>query len=68
MDTRRTIAMGTAHRTVSANAASALMRSRIQDCGIRSLWRGFGPVALRALPSSGGSMLVYEWVKRMTLV
>merc|ERR1719387_621735 len=70
LDTLRTISMSSAHRTrridasvPSATSPSAFVRSLIQQVGVRSLWRGFGPVALRALPSSGSSMLVYEWAK-----
>lgn len=67
MDTLRTISMGSAHQTQSASGVSALVRSRVRESGVRSLWRGFGPVALRALPSSGSSMLIYEWAKSMAI-
>jgi hypothetical protein len=70
LDTLRTIAMGNAHQTTvsgadasASSAPSAFVRSLVRHCGVRSLWRGFGPVTLRAIPSSGGSMLMYEWAK-----
>lgn len=72
LDTLRSRAMAAAHCKASpdvsmSRALPALGRSLIQESGVLSLWRGFGPVALRAFPSSGTSMLVYEWAKRKTM-
>jgi hypothetical protein len=67
VDTLRTIKMGSVHHTMSKNEISALVKKRVQHSGLKSLWRGFTPVALRALPSSGSSMLVYEWAKRVSI-
>lgn len=69
LDTLRTIAMSKANHAVRADVSpSAFLRGLVQQYGIRSLWRGFAPVTLRALPSSGGSMLFYEWAAKMLAV
>jgi hypothetical protein len=64
--------MSSAHCTKRVDASLpfaasplASARSLIKQVGVRSLWRGFGPVTLRALPSSGSAMLVYEWAKTL---
>mmetsp|Transcript_44551 Transcript_44551/g.123398 ORF Transcript_44551/g.123398 Transcript_44551/m.123398 type:complete len:289 (+) Transcript_44551:87-953(+) len=35
----------------------------VQTRGVLGLWAGWGPVALRALPTSAVAMLAYEWAR-----
>jgi hypothetical protein len=62
-DTLRTLRQATATKSVIDESLVSLLRRSIANCGVHSLWRGFVPVLIRAVPSSGGSMLGYEWTK-----
>lgn len=68
-DTLRTVSMSQATATAAHNSTdrslTSLLRRSMETCGPRGLWRGFAPVAVRALPSSGCSMLAYEGTKAM---
>lgn len=75
LDTIRTVIQATAVRTRSgvlqshereATAWAAQCRRVIQQRGFLGLWAGWGPVALRAFPTSGFSMVAYEWVRSIT--
>ena len=48
------------------NGTLQVWRSAIKEGGIKSLWRGFGPNALKALPAVSISYVVFESVIKMT--
>jgi len=64
LDTLRTRTQASASQPGAADSWLGHLRSAVRGPGgVPSLWRGFGPVALRSLPSQGTAMLAYESTK-----
>lgn len=51
----------------TGDSIGRILRSRIEQMGFLSLWRGLSPVLIRTVPSSVGGMLVYETVRSKLL-
>jgi hypothetical protein len=62
-DTLRTLRYASATKVSMEESVAGLVRQSIRSHGVLSLWRGFLPVVIRAVPSSGGSMFGYERTK-----
>jgi len=60
LDTVRTHVQASASLSSPHKSWKAQFRTLVKTHGVKSLWRGYVPVAVRSLPSSGGSMLAYE--------
>jgi len=69
LDTVRTMIQASATRSVEPKSLSwwPLVQQVVQERGALALWAGWGPAALRSLPTSAASMLVYEWCRGLTV-
>ena len=56
--------LNTLETAIQSGSGYQVIKTKINRYGYFNLWKGFTPVAIRIVPVSGSSMIVYEWVRQ----